>query len=128
MTNALRIPNLVISQEGQLLNRGGGSSKEMAGLSSGRNMLFAAKLVMLITMAVFTTTEAPLASAQNFLKGVGYREQELQIAKGSKFQMEVPEGIPWATFAGGTHIFIEGSGLAEAPNANEILLESNEFA
>ena len=90
-----------------------------------RNLLSAVKLLILFTVAAIM--EAPAVLAQNALKGVGYREQELQIAKGSKFQTEIPEGIPWASFAGGTHIFIDGTGIAEAPTSNQILLESVEF-
>lgn len=87
MTNAIKKPNSSMAQEGRLLSRGFGSSRKMESLpDGGRNMLNAAKIVMMITMAVITTTtEAPFAAAQNSLVGVGYREQELQIAKGSKF-------------------------------------------
>jgi hypothetical protein len=48
-----------------------------------RNLLSAVKLMILVTVAAIA--EAPAVLAQNALKGVGYREQELQIAKGSKF-------------------------------------------
>jgi len=40
----------------------------------------------------------------------------------------VPSGVQWASFAGGTHIFIKGVGLADAPEGNSILLESNELS
>jgi len=67
-------------------------------------------------------------AAELYLQGIGYREQELQVAKGQRFESEVPSGVQWASFAGGTHIFIKGVGLAEAPEANSILLESNELS
>jgi hypothetical protein len=47
-----------------------------------------------------------------FLEGIGYREQELQVSKGSLFESEEPNGIAYASFAGGTHIFIKGHGFA----------------
>jgi hypothetical protein len=40
----------------------------------------------------------------------------------------MPVGVQWASFAGGTHIFIKGVGLSEAPEANIIMLESVEMA
>jgi len=64
------------------------------------------------------------ANAQTYLDGIGYREQELQVAKGSFFQSEEPTGINYASFAGGTHIFIKGVGLAENPQSNLVMLTS----
>ena len=49
------------------------------------------------------------------LIGIGYREQELQLAKGTNFESESPTGVSYASFAGGTHIFIKGVGLNFAP-------------
>lgn len=48
-------------------------------------------------------------------KGVGYREQELQVAKGTNFASEVPNGVKWASFNGGTHIFFKSVKLNLAP-------------
>jgi len=50
-----------------------------------------------------------------YLEGIGYREQALQQAKGSKFSSEVAEGVNYASFAGNTNIFIKGHGLNENP-------------
>jgi hypothetical protein len=61
------------------------------------------------------------------LEGVGYREQELQVSKGSFFESEIPNGIPYASFAGGTHIFLKGQGFSDNPQSNEIVLWSHEF-
>lgn len=52
------------------------------------------------------------ASGKFHLAGIGYREQELQIAKGTKFASEDATGCPYVSFAGGTNIFIKGVGLA----------------
>jgi len=62
-----------------------------------------------------------------YLEGIGYREQALQQAKGARFQSEEADGIEWASFGGGTHIFIKGEGLAENPQSNFVHLYSNEF-
>jgi len=61
------------------------------------------------------------------LYGLGYREQELQQAKGSRFTTDEPEGIAWASFAGGTNIFIYGYGLNPNPESNTIMLYSEEL-
>lgn len=62
-----------------------------------------------------------------YLEGIGYREQELQVSKGTNFQSEVPNGIAWASFGGGTNIFVKGVGLAENPQSNDVILTSKEF-
>jgi hypothetical protein len=36
------------------------------------------------------------------------------VAKGTTFNDENPTGIPYASFAGDTNIFIKGEGLADA--------------
>ena len=64
------------------------------------------------------------ARADAYLDGIGYREQELQVAKGSFFQSEEATGVEYASFAGGTHIFIKGVGLADNPQSNHVLLKS----
>jgi len=61
------------------------------------------------------------------LHGLGYREQELQQAKGSRFTTDEPQGISWASFAGGTNIYIKGYGLNPDPESNIILLYSYEL-
>ena len=47
----------------------------------------------------------------NTLMGVGYREQELQQAKGATFAAENPEGVFHVSQAGNTNIFIKGQHL-----------------
>ena len=59
-----------------------------------------------------------------YLDGIGYREQELQVSKGTKFQSESPTGVPYASFGGGTNIFVKGVGLAENPQSNDVILYS----
>jgi len=59
-----------------------------------------------------------------FLEGIGFREQELQQAKGKKFISELPRGVGWASFGGGTNTFIKGSGLADNPQSNLIVMQS----
>jgi hypothetical protein len=47
-----------------------------------------------------------LINVNGHLDGIGYREQELQIAKGTVFASESPTGVRDVSFAGATHIFI----------------------
>jgi hypothetical protein len=61
------------------------------------------------------------------LDGIGYREQELQVAKGSFFNSETPNGISYASFAGGTNIFIKGQELATNAQSNVILMYSQDL-
>jgi len=49
------------------------------------------------------------------LDGIGYREQELQQAKGSRFSQEATDGISMASFGGGTNIFVQGEGIHDNP-------------
>jgi hypothetical protein len=59
-----------------------------------------------------------------FLEGIGFREQELQQAKGKKFISELPRGVTWSSFGGGTNTFLKGSGLADNPQSNLIVMMS----
>ena len=68
------------------------------------------------------------ARAEFYLDGIGYREQELQVAKGSFFSSETPSGVNYASFGGGTHIFIKGVGLSDDPQSNVVQLYSKEFS
>jgi hypothetical protein len=43
-----------------------------------------------------------------YLEGIGYREQELQAAKGTRFRSEAAAGVEYASLGGYTHIFIKG--------------------
>jgi hypothetical protein len=65
--------------------------------------------------------------AEAYLDGIGWREQELQQAKGSFFQSEEANGVQYASFGGGTHIFIKGVGLADNAQSNTVVLYSNDF-
>lgn len=58
------------------------------------------------------------------LDGIGYREQELQQAKGTKFISEDAKGVAWASFGGGTNIFIRSAFLHDDPQSNVILMKS----
>lgn len=60
------------------------------------------------------------------MEGIGYREQELQSAKGTNFDSELPNGVKWASFNGGTHIFMKAKGFNFAPNKNIIKLHNKE--
>ena len=84
--------------------------------------------VMLATLMAASCLNTVLAVDGNFyLNGVGYREQELQIAKGTKFASEAATGCPYVSFAGGTNIFIKGVGLAQDPQSNGVMMYSTEF-
>lgn len=55
----------------------------------------------------------PSVQAQDaYLNGIGYREQALQVPKGALFMSEDPVGVPYASFAGDTNIFISGSSFS----------------
>ena len=61
------------------------------------------------------------------ITGVGFREQELQVAKGTNFASEVPNGVKWASFNGGTHIFFKSVKLNLTPEKNVLWLYSEEL-
>jgi hypothetical protein len=61
------------------------------------------------------------------LTGIGYREQELQTAKGTIFSNELAQGVKYVSMAGGTHIFIKSPDLNESPPMNMIVLYSHDF-
>ena len=90
-------------------------------------------VVMLAVCTALSANLADLAQASNTgmvfdLEGIGYREQALQQAKTSFFQSEVPNGVLYASFNGGTNIFIKGPNLNDNPAANEIWFKSVEFS
>jgi hypothetical protein len=62
-----------------------------------------------------------------YLDGIGYREQELQVAKTTRFRSEEAHGVAWASYGGYTNIFVKGSGLVDNPQANYIVFTSQEF-
>ena len=83
---------------------------------------------MLATLMAASCLNTVLAGDGEFyLNGVGYREQELQIAKGTRFASESATGCPYVSFAGGTNIFLKGVGLADNPQSNSIVMYSQEF-
>ena len=49
------------------------------------------------------------------------------MRKGTLFSSETPSGISWASFNGGTNIFIKGENLNEDPSLNTIFLKSSEL-
>jgi hypothetical protein len=59
--------------------------------------------------------------------GIGYREQELQQASSALFSSNEANGIPQASFAGGTNIFIRGQQLDENPQSNTIIFHSAKY-
>jgi hypothetical protein len=85
-------------------------------------------MIMMIMFSIIplALAEAPIKYSGLNLEGIGYREQELQVAKGTNFQSEDPGGVPYASFAGGTHIFIKGVGLNFSPEKNTIRVTSHE--
>ena len=74
-----------------------------------------------------TLALAILPSSAMFLDGIGYREQELQQARGSKFSDNEANGLPYVSFGGGTHIFIQGYDFNDDPVSNQILLKSGDL-
>ena len=66
------------------------------------------KAGFLLAFAAVLLFASTVEAEEKFLKGIGYREQELQQAKNPNFASETPSGVSWASFAGGTNIFIEG--------------------
>jgi len=59
-----------------------------------------------------------------FIEGVGYREPDLQVPKSTFFMSENPQGIPYASFSGGTNIFIKSYNLNDNPQTNQVFLYS----
>lgn len=82
---------------------------------------------MLCALLIATSCVSASDDTTFYLHGIGYREQELQVSKGTRFESEDPTGIPWASFAGGTNIFIKGVGLDENPQSNDVIFFSKEF-
>jgi len=86
-------------------------------------------LLALVAASCINTVLAAKSETANthWIQGIGYREQELQIAKGTKFASEDATGCPYVSFAGNTNIFIKGLGLADNPQSNAVVLFSQEF-
>jgi len=61
----------------------------------------------LATLCFIHSVQHVTASGEDgYLEGIGYREQALQQAKGSKFQSEGADGVTMASFGGGTNIWL----------------------
>jgi len=86
-----------------------------------KSMVKAMLLLMLASTAA-SNMGVKAGIAGLYLNGIGYREQELQQAKGARFQSEAPEGVNYASFGGGTNIFVSGVGLAEMAQLNMVVL------
>jgi len=84
-------------------------------------------ILPLSAMLLALLTCIPTASAGK-LYGIGYREQELQVAKGTTFNSESPTGIPYASFAGDINIFIKGDGLEDGAQNNIPALYSHDLS
>ena len=82
-------------------------------------------LVIMSQISPIDAASDPLADHK--LHGLGYREQELQQARGARFRSKSPNGIPWASFAGGTNIYIKGYGFSEHAQSNKIFMLSKEL-
>lgn len=66
------------------------------------------------------------AKQEGWIEGIGYREQELQVAKGTVFASEDANGIPYASFGGGTNIFIKGVEFADNAQSNLVIFDCTE--
>ena len=86
----------------------------------------AAILMLSVDLVSFVKGEEPIQYSGMYLEGIGYREQELQLAKGTNFESEDATGVPHVSFAGGTHIFIKGVGLNFSPEKNYVRFTSHE--
>jgi hypothetical protein len=80
-----------------------------------------------ILVATFCFDPVLASTGGFYLDGVGYREQELQVAKGSFFASEEATGARYVSFGGGTHIFIKGVGLGDNAQSNTVVLYSTDF-
>lgn len=80
-------------------------------------------------MAVLFATNVSSTSVTSspVLEGVGYREQELQVAKGTEFKSENATGVKYASWAGGTHIFVKGANLHDNPQSNFVQLQCHQL-
>ena len=82
------------------------------------------KILGLLWLTIMLTLTRSVSAT---LDGIGYREQELQLAKGSNFASEEPTGINYASFAGGTNIFIKAPILADNAQSNVILMKCDQI-
>jgi len=60
----------------------------------------------LATLCFIHSVQHVKAEEEGYIEAIGYREQTLQQAKGSFFQSEDGDGVYYASFGGGTNIWI----------------------
>jgi len=89
-------------------------------------VVFATKLLVLVTLSL-NSIQASGTPISFPIDGIGYREQELQVAKGTFFNSEEPKGVSHASFYGGTNIFVKGPMLAPNAQSNIIMMYSHEL-
>jgi len=94
-----------------------------------RTPFFSKALILMFTIVNFMIQDVHASDPfyLNVAKGIGYREQELQVAKGKKFASEVANGVKWASFNGGTHIFFKSVKLNLSPEKNTVWVHSEEL-
>jgi hypothetical protein len=68
--------------------------------------------LLLAIMAWSSTDDRAMVAGQLpkpevWVEGIGYREPALQVPKTENFVSEEPKGINWASWAGGTNIYIK---------------------
>jgi len=86
------------------------------------------KAMLLLTLASTASSNMGVQAAGIlglYLNGIGWREQELQQRQGARFQedhQDNPDGVLWASFGGGTNIFVNGVGLEEMAQLNMVVL------
>jgi len=93
----------------------------------GKAIKLAALTALVSFSGLMTERSSIFVSAQLQLQGIGYREQELQLARGSFFSSEDPQGVGEASFGGNTNIFIRGDGLTENAQSNRVMMISTEL-
>ena len=71
-----------------------------------------------VTLTTWLAQVGQAEAGASYLEGIGYREQALQQAKTKFFRSEATNGILYASFGGGTNIFIKSPGLNENPQLN----------
>jgi hypothetical protein len=84
--------------------------------------------MLLMVMVGLPTANAFVFTMDPYLEGIGYSEPEKNVALNSNFQSDKPSGVNWASFGGGTSIYIKGVGLdTDNPESHQIIFESQEF-
>lgn len=92
-----------------------------------RTVLFGCLAAAFTTMSIMNGVAEASSLGDFSLEGIGYREAALQQPKTAFFKSEDANGILYASFNGGTNIFIKSSELNELPALNYVYLRSVEF-